>query len=305
MNLRFCNCYGAGDLFESKAFVLEWMKLAGVDSAQYACKPQFWGIFEDVPQIRCVPLSPKDGVVGIYWSGGKTLHVNTWVGQKGYRGESGSYVLHPGTGCVIEKIYKLHNVLLLEAGLKLLPGGIANYLPTVDYARVPIAPSLTRYLAQNADRKLVLVCNGKTTSLHALNFDYHPMLEYLPESDAVRYLFTERVPIPPGRRDVTFTDDLTGRLTDPIHPGFDLNAISFLSRFCAVLVGRCSGPHVFCQVRENWLDPNKTLVCFTHYRNGACFVRYPHELGLKMQVCWSNETQTRGAADVLKGVIGR
>ncbi len=304
MKLVMIQPFGNGDLFESRQFALDWMWACGVTTAKYAHKPKYYGSFEDLPQIESVPITQAmmtQAAGGIAWNNDE-LMVNMWIGRGWAPPNHKGYVLDPGVGCVLEMIYQMHNDLRVEAGLPLISKSMVEMIPTIDYTRIFIANTLKEYLAQNIGRKLVLVCNGKTTSAQADNFDYHVMLDYLPQHDGVRYLLTEKVTIP-DRPDVVFTDDLTQRNKIQSHPGWDMTAISYLSRYCDVMVGRCSGTHMYTQVLENWMDSSKTLVCFTHHRNGACFVRNPESLGLKMRVLWSPATNARDAADVLNDVL--
>jgi len=46
----------------------------------------------------------------------------------------------------------------------------------------------------------------------------------------------------------------------------DLNEISYLSRFCNVIIGKNSGPFVFCETKENFNNPDKTFISFTKWQ---------------------------------------
>lgn len=305
MNIIFYNHFGNGDLIESRQFALAFMRLAGVKTAYYAHKPQYAGSFEDLPQLEYTPLTnemnPGKGITVVGLPGSKRMFVNTWVGR-GHDQKQNGYVLQPGVGCVLERIHQMWNDLTVEAGLPLLPGTLVEYLPVIDYTQVHIASPLRCYLRDNLGRKLVLICNGKTTSNQCSNFDYAPILDHLPRREDLRYLLTERVPLA-GRSDVEFTDDLTQREHLANHRGWDLTAISYLSRYCDVIVGRCSGAQMYAQVLENWMDSRKTLVCLTYHRNGACFVRNPESLGLRMRVLWSSADNAKGAAEVIEPLL--
>ena len=127
------------------------------------------------------------------------------------------------------------------------------------------------------------------------------MLARIPPREDTVFIFTYYEDLMPcwGRPDVVFTGYLTARDIG----GWDLNEISYLSRSCDVIVGRCSGPQMFAQVLPNWMDSRKTLLCFTHHRNGACFVLNPETLGLRMKVVWSPADNAADAAVVLAEVL--
>jgi hypothetical protein len=306
MKLAFYNHYGNGDLFESREFVLDWMRLAGVTRADYAHRT-LPGLFADLPQLNSVPVIPEmDMRRGITRPGPDELWVNTWIGR------DSQYVVNPGIGCVVEQLYRMHNDLLLEAYLSPLPRSITEYIPSIDYARLKVG-YLRMWIDQQRGKRLVLLCNGPTGSGQAANFYFGPMFattdrsyggldHVIPVRENVRYIFTQLEPQRHElleRGDVFFTDDLTGREPD----GWDLNEISYLSRSCDVIVGRCSGAQMFAQVLPNWMDSRKTLLCFTHHRNGACFVLNPEALCLRMKVLWSPADNAKDAAIVLENVL--
>jgi hypothetical protein len=318
MNLVFYNHYGNGDLFESREFVLDWMRLSGVKTAKYAHR-RLPGIFADLPQIESIDVMPEMDMrravtrvegrarVSTLDSGQSTLDpelwVNTWIGARNAEtNPTGDYVLWPGVGCTVENLYRMHNDYLREAGLLPLPRSVVRYIPSIDYSRIDCG-RVDEFCNEHAryDRKIALICNGPTGSGHASNFNYAEMLERIePRHDRIFVLTEGKSGVTPdrpeARDDIFFTDYITGR-----NPGgWDLNAISYLSRFCDVIVGRCSGAQMFTQVLPNWMDSTKTQVCFTQHRNGACFVRDPEALGLNMKVAWSPAEDAETAAEFLK-----
>lgn len=299
MKLCFYNWFGNGDLFESREFVKDWMRLCGVHRAAYAYQDRYKGIFEDVPQLDWTPLTNQMNSQQGVFKMGDTLFVNTWIGRgwNGKETDTSSYVLNPGVGCVLENLYRMHNDLLREAGLGKLPRDMVEYIPTIDYSRLNVS-SVHRWLEKQAGKRLVLVCNGPTTSTHAINHDFDAALNLVPSREDVTLIITQ--PTPTRNRWGTFwSNDITGRWLGKC----DLNAISYLSRFCDVIVGRCSGPHMTAQVLENWMDSTKKLLCFTTTENGSCFVRHPEKLGLKMKRIWSPETEPVKVAKVIQQAI--
>jgi hypothetical protein len=197
---------------------------------------------------------------------------------------------------------------------------VREYIPSIDYSRIDLG-YLPDWIDEQFGERLVLLCNGPTGSGHASNFDFGPMLELIPPRCGTKFIFTQTAwtegvggklaasPTEEGRDDIFWTDDLfAGRKRWPEsreHGVIDINALSYLSRFCEVIVGRCSGPHVFGNVLPNWLDSRKTLVCFTQDRNGACFVRHPEALGLEMKVRHSPASTPSEGYEVLNAILSR
>lgn len=292
-SLTFFNHYGVGDLYESREFVLDWMRLYGVDTATYACR--YPAVFEDLPQLRCIPVQPDMDMRRAVEYRGEELRLNTWIGARNASTRpSGDYVIWPGVGCVVENLYRMHNDYLREARLRPLLRPVVDYIPNIDYSKINLG-RIPEFVEQQKGKRLVLLCNGATGSGHAANFDFLEMVQRLPHREDVVFIFTERC----NAEDVFFTDDITLRPPG----GSDMLAISYLSTFCSVIVGRCSGAQMPCETRQNWEDPSKTLLSFTQHDNGATFVRNPAALGLKMRRVWSGAETPEAAAAVLAEVL--
>jgi len=294
-SLTFYSHYGVGDLYESREFVLDWMRLYGVKTATYACR--YPAVFEDLPQLQCIPVQPDMDMRRGWERRGEELRVNTWIGCRNAETRPpGDYVIWPGIGCTVENLYRMHGDYAREAGFPGMPRQIVDYIPNIDYSRISTA-QMFPLLDVLRQKRMVLVCNGATGSGHAANFDFVRMVELLPPTPDTIFIFTERQPT--ERDGMFFTDDITLRPQG----GSDMLAISYLSTFCSVIVGRCSGAQMPCETKQNWMDPNKTLLSFTQHDNGATFVRNPETLGLKMRRVWSGAETPEAAAQVLAEVL--
>lgn len=287
--------YGVGDLWESREFVLDWMRLYGVETCTYACR--YPAVFEDLPQIQCIPVQPDMDMRRAWERRSEELRLNSWIGCRNAETKPpGDFVIWPGIGCVVENLYRMHNTYLREAWLSPLPRPIVDYIPTIDYSRINCG-NVDAFVKEHAGKRLVLLCNGATGSGHAVNFDFAEMVQRLPlrSNGDLEFIFTERNTL----ADVHFTDDITLRPPG----GSDMLAISYLSTFCSVIVGRCSGAQMPTETLPNWRDGSKTLLSFTQHNNGATFVRNPAALGLKMKRVWSGAETPEAAALVLAEVL--
>jgi hypothetical protein len=292
-SIEVYNHFGIGDLFESREFVREWMRVTGMTQATYACR--FPAVFEDMPEISCVPLSSNHNMRTPVRRVNGNLSVNTWIGAlNGNTKPKGDYVIWPGAGCTVEGLFRMHGYYMKMIGYPRLTGDPARFLSNIDYSRVPLGGT-QEFIESHQGKRMILVCNGPTSSQHAENFDMAKMVDAMPESDDI-YILTERARV--ERTNVFFTDDITQR-----NGRCDVNAISYLSTACDVIVGRCSGAQMVCETRDNWMNPNKTLVSFTHHRNGACFPFNREALGLKMRLVHSTASAPEGAAMVLREVL--
>lgn len=289
------NHFGVGDLYESREFVLDWMRLYGVATATYACR--YPAVFEDLPQIQCIPVHPDMDMRKAWERRGEELRLNSWIGARnGETKPKGDYVIWPGVGCVVENLCRMHNTYLREARLPPLPRAIVDYIPTIDYSRINCG-NVDAFVKEHAGKRMVLLCNGATGSGHAANFSFGEMVSKLYSEEEIVWVFTERENLAGGS--CFFTDDITLRQPG----GSDMLAISYLSTFCSVIVGRCSGAQMPCETKANWMDGSKTLLSFTQHDNGATFVRNPAALGLKMKRVWSGAETPEAAAAVLAEIL--
>jgi hypothetical protein len=287
--------YGVGDLWESREFVKDWMKLLGVSECEYACR--YPAVFQDMPEIKTAVVTDEHLMRTGWYRRGGDFFLNCWIGCRNAETRpSGDFVLWPGTGCCVEHLYRMHNTYLREARLPPLPRAIVDYIPTIDYSRINLG-RIPEFVKEHEGKRLVLLCNGITGSGHAANFDFLEMVQRIPlrSSEDVVFIFTERR----EPADFFYTGDITLRPPG----GSDMLAISYLSTFCSVIVGRCSGAQMPCETKANWMDGSKTLLSFTQHDNGATFVRNPAALGLKMRRVWSGAETPEAAAAVLAEVL--
>lgn len=298
MKLTVYSHYGIGDLYESREFVRDWMRLCGVTECDYACR--FPAVFADMPEIHPIQFEDKMDMRKGWFREGDHLYVNTWIGcRNGETKPKGDYVIWPGVGCTVEHIYRMHNDYMREAGFAGLPRFVVEYIPTIDYTRLPGLDRIHDFVDFQKGVERVLVCDGPTGSGHAANFSMSEAIGMIPQRGKIQYVFTSQ--LKNGREDWIGSDIITGR--NDLPHSTDVLQISYLSRFCRVIIGRCSGAQMPCETLENWMDSTKTLLSFTNHDNGATFVRNPSALGLKMRRVWSGATTPEEAAKVIESIL--
>ncbi len=282
----FYNHFGNGDIFESREFVKEYMEKIPAKDYYYAHgKPP--RILADIPELQFTDVTEiMDGMNAITLVNG-TIYINTWIGR------DGRYVL-PGIGCTVEKLYEMHNDILTALGIRRLEKEMFDYIPNIDYSYYNI--SYVQEFLDDHPKQKVLISNGNVYSNQAVNFDFTPAVDMLAKvMPEVTFILTQDADI--SRDNVIFTSDIIE--TDD---GFDLNEISYLSIFCDTHVGRSSGPHVFAQVRENWLDSNKVSLSFT---NMECASHFVWRLQTNMKKRWSGSTDVAGVYQAMFDAVRR
>ncbi|HAQ03045.1 TPA: hypothetical protein DCQ22_04095 [Candidatus Nomurabacteria bacterium] len=263
----FHNPWGAGDLFESRGFVKECIRIIPAKEYFYAHR-QHPRTFADISILQYLPFDKLSIDSNI-------LKINTWIGQNGLK-----------YGCTVESNYQMYNDILGNLGK--LSGTPLDYLPTIDYTKFQIQ-NIDIFLQQHTEDK-ILICNGDVLSGQAKNFDFGHSIYLLAQKYPTKlFILTRKIPIQHPR--IIYTDDIT-RTTD----GFDINEISYLSTFCRILVGRYSGPHTCSQVKQNWFDETKRLVTFTYRKLGCSFTSDPKT---KMKQFWSPAIDNKGICETI------
>lgn len=274
----FYNHFGAGDVFESREFVKEWMRLVPARKYCYSHgkNPR---ILLDIPEIEFKEITiHMDAMRGVWDDLNGNLYVNTWIGR------DGKYVL-PGIGCTVEKLYEMHNDLLSVYDLGKLSRKPIDYITDIDYSFYEIE-SVTKFIDKHPEEK-IFIDNGNVQSLQAENFPFTDIIYQVAESHPDKcFIVTHPIPVIIGKEHVSniyHTDYITQN-----YYGFDLNEVSYISTFCSTLIGRNSGPHVFSQVRKNVMDETKKLSSFTYQYTGSSFVV---NTDVKIRKYWSAHTR--------------
>lgn len=254
--LCFFNFYHNGDLFHSKPFVREVIKYLGKDKVLYAHNKDPRAI-EDLglQHVRLEGLSdkvkvfrPKDPDI---------LFVNTWIGSY-FDKYTGECTLNFNMKMWAD-IYEDINTVF---GKKMKLGPVENYLPYVDYTKYDLA-NVNMYVDNESKRK-IMFCNGPALSGQCEyngNMDYiiNPLAERNPDK-----IFITTHKISTGLENVVYTGDIIKS------DRCDLNEISYLSKYCDLLVGRNSGPFCYVSTGENLNDTRKTFYAFGH-QESDCF----------------------------------
>lgn len=285
-SLTFFNEYGAGDIFESREFIKEWMTKVPAHRYYYA-HGKSKSIIADIPSIKSVDFdkSIMDSMKDVLSDDNGNLYINTWIGR------DSRYVL-PGIGCVVEQFHKMHNDIMQKYKIGQLNLSPIHYIPRVDYTyynRQDVHKFLSEY---KQDR--ILICNGSVNSNQAFNFDFSEAIyELAAKFDDKVIVVTSK--LPEERKNIFYTGDII-----KTKDGFDLNEISYLSNFCNTIVGRKSGPYVFCHTLSNCMNPNKKFVSFTYSQQASSFVV---NMQTRAKKYWSPVTDSYSVARFLEGVI--
>ena len=288
-SLIFFNHFGNGDIFESREFVKDWISKVDplVYQFFYAHGKSPW-IIKDIININSIPMPENLQPTGaIYQLEDNSFAINTWIGRE-------SRFVLPGIGCVVEKIYEMHRELMHHFGVQ--PSkDIIEYIPKIDFTYYKV-DGIHNFVEKYFYNRKVYISNGNVQSMQAENFDFNPILKNIVEKyPYIAFIVTNPTEL---KYDNLF---LAGDIIQSTN-GIDLNECGYLSTFCDTIIGRNSGPHVFAQHYNNWMDDSKAILSFTYTKEGSTFVL---DQPVKMKKYWSNATDVETVTNKIIEVIER
>lgn len=252
----FFNFYHNGDLFHSKPFVREVIKHLGKEKVMYAHYKDHTAIKDlDIQHVRLEGIDHKTKVLRP--KDPDILFLNTWIGSyfDKYTGECTLNFNMKMWADIYEEINTAFNK-------KMKLGPVENYLPYVDYSKYDL-DNLNMYIDAEP-RPKILFCNGPAMSGQCeYNGDMREFIGpmALQHEDKI-FLTTHK--IDNMWSNVVYTGDIIKS------DRCDLNEISYLSKFCSLIIGRNSGPFCYASTGENLNDPSKTFYAFGR-QESDCF----------------------------------
>jgi len=285
--LIFYNEYGNGDIFESREFVEELYAFFNPAECYYA-HGKDPHIIKDMEFLTSIPFDHgKMDSMKPFIIDGDTLYINTWIGR------DGKYVL-PGIGCTVEKLHEMYNEILMMLDMKYeLKKPPTGYIPMIKFLKYDIQ-NICEFVTHHQEL-MVLISNGPVQSNQAYNFDFTPVVDRLcDEFKDVSFIVTSQISL--EKPNLYFTWDIIKS-----DKGCDLNEIGYLSTFCNIVVGRSSGPQVFAQHHDNYVDSNKTNISFTY----ECIASHFVLTKMPMKLVWSGATKEDDVFTVIKTIIER
>ena len=272
-NLIFYSHYGNGDLFLSREFVKEIMTIIPAGNYYYAHakNPR---MFADIPNLKHTKILDSYKMRSRCAKVGNDILINTWLGTD-------STFVTPANSCSILNSYKMYNLILDTLGVPQLSQPLENYIPTIDYNYFDIEP--VKEFLKNNSSELVLIANCQAQSAQAENFDMTNIIQRLCDTyKDIVFIATDPVNVKAPNY-IT-----TGEITKS-KDGFDLNELSYLSKFMNLFIGRSSGAQIFAMTKENCMDARKSFLSFT-YRIESAHIIW-EEPKIKARICWSDATE--------------
>ncbi len=205
-----------------------------------------------------------------------TLNINSWIGVYNqvhtteppffWNGGINYKCLHDTWGYIFSQINSHFGTDIK------LKSSLNEYVPTINYELFDTS-CYDDYIKSRSGRKKILFCNGVAMSGQSFADDMSSIILYFSKKyDQVDFICTKKFNIPQEINNIFFTDDFqvtndenileTPFWNDRKNTICDLNEISYLSRYCDVIVGKNSGPFVYCMTKENFSTEGKVIISF-------------------------------------------
>lgn len=224
---------------------------------EYINLPMYWSKDQNIDeQIRKKHQHHLDIVTGKehtkFIETDECLYVNTWIGgyfssDNEFNGECSLRGFHK----MFSNIYsKINEVFGTQIEIKT----VDEYHPFIDYSKYNVK-SIDKFIKTNTNEK-ILICNGPALSYQTTyNSDMSEIINPLASKNPDKiFILTKKYPC--DLDNVFFTDDI-------INSGnCDLNEISYISKYCYLVVGRNSGPFCFTLTDENINSEHKKFLAF-------------------------------------------
>jgi hypothetical protein len=263
----FFNHYHRGDLLTHKEFARQIKQVLGPQGVEFEYMhfnhPKLTRDI-DIPLVGDPSnLDPKTP----FYQTEDTLYVNTWIGCFWdifctHGGINMNSLWHQW-----EKIYQTINECF-GTDIKLSQRK-EDYLPKIDFTVFNIS-NIDNYLKENKEFKKILICNGAPKSGQSFADNMKQFVEPLSEEfPKIHFIMTEKFST--DRPNIKFTDDIVGdtEVVDKRAPwedrevnNCDVQEISYISENCDAIVGKNSGPYVFCETYNNYMDPKKKFLSY-------------------------------------------
>lgn len=274
MNIIFYNPCRNGDIHVSRGYILDMISKLPEHNFFYAQHPVYATkdfLLKDISNLKLYSGVYNFNDNPSITSDTDNIYINTWYGQDSFKyfelsksEDCSFYILHE----IFRNVYKYFNLEL---------DTFDKYLPKIKFENLEIGTIDTFLEKINGFDKKILVCTNPVHSGQSQNFDFNPIINVI-ASEYPNYAF------------ITTADTQTSKnifkMKDIIDVNCDLNEISYLSRFCDVIVGRSSGAYTFSLIDENINNINKKFVCFTKTKILSVALR---DGDYKAQVIWSDD----------------
>lgn len=265
--ISFFNYYHNGDLFVSKSFIKQIVdELPSFEFSYYHLNnPK---TIQDLIPYGGQPDANVSSIMMMkrqrFIYNDDEMVINTWIGiyiEDQY--PEPPYFWNGGINYVA--LYNIWDYIFSKINEKFgtnlkIKDSPKDYISFVDHSKFEL-DTAKAFLEARSDTKKVLFSNGVPMSGQSFSDNMEVFINNLAiNNPKIDFICTS--PIATTLDNVFFTNDILKLQSD-------LNEISYLSKFCDLIVGKNSGPFIYCLEKENFTNPNKMFVSFNHMKEDS------------------------------------
>ena len=176
------------------------------------------------------------------------------------------------------------------------------YIGKIDFSR--FNTSHAAEFLENRKTKKILISNGRPMSKQSFKENMSDVVIMLstefPEWD---FICTEK--FKSSKENIFFTDDIIKEMPQEIEtpawcrPICDLNEISFISNRCKIIVGKNSGPFIYCMTQDNLLNFDKTIISLNKDEHDSLL----WDLKFNSRYSWTNNFDSENIKNFIVSAI--
>lgn len=302
--IYFLQPFHNGDLFVSKEYVRQVIKeLPGFEFGYYHNNHE-----KTLRDLGIPHLGPTD-IFGkkykhypAFIENKRSLVINTWIGLTRRDTETysryGSGISHDTLGQMWQVIFEKINQKF-KTNLKIKDK--SNYVANIDFSFFNLT-SVDTFLKNN--NKKILISNGAPKSRQSFDSDMKDVIEKL-SREFQDWLFICTNKFKTDLRNIIFTDDIieSESFNNNPHPWnrkiCDLNEISYLSQHCDIIVGKNSGPFIYCITKNNVFNNQKSIISFNKNEKDSLLWNIDHSCRYK----WSGNYEDASVFEIIKAEL--
>ena len=243
----YSNPFRNGDTHVSRSFIREIMKKFPDKRHEYyhtdLASPL---VLSDIDNLH-IKIGNIDTSKGVYYDNG-TVYISTWYASCNYK-----YFI---SGCSIQTLY---NYLKTEVNKcftqEVINNDILNYLPVIDFNKIDAEVKNKISLLRQKYKKIIMICDNVAMSGQGIDVNFNDFTCLIKNNKDCLFVSTNNNMINYGYENLIYFQSICNK-------PFNLLECSYLSTFSEVIIGRNSGPQTFSLIKDNILNPNKSIITF-------------------------------------------
>ncbi len=236
----FYNHFHNGDLHISREFIKDI-----INKTNASCEYHHHCPFEHLSDINVIQKRmdpPNNNYTNdqIVFEFNDRIYINTWYNP--------SFPGYKKYGCTLPALYDNFQTIYQYLNIPIEP--LQFYIPSIDFSKFKIG-FVDDFMSKNKQRK-IYISNGGVASGQSINFDMDPIILQL-SSAFPNYLFIiSNKSALPVKDNIIYSENIIQNNSTA-----DLCENAYISTFCDIIIGRCSGTFSFALIKDNLVSDTR------------------------------------------------